>query len=209
MKASTVVVIALFLTMHVYGFDQTNEKVQNLLKTKQGAGLDFSGADLSHVNLDGVNLDEATLNEANFSYTSLQNAHLKNVTAHDTNFCYANLSGADLSYANLSGTGTMERQETVHFMRKGKAVAGKEQRKIIKTTRLSYAKCTAANLHGANLNNADLNYADFSNADMTADYGKLPKPMAGATVVHTSFRDAKGIETTGAIKFSTSSAVMQ
>ena len=71
-----------------------------------------------------------------------ERANLSDADLSYANLSYANLGGADLSYANLSGAN------------------------------LSYANLRYANLRGANLREADLSYANLSGANLRgADLG--------------------------------------
>ncbi|MEG4858070.1 pentapeptide repeat-containing protein [Microcoleus sp. K1-B6] len=78
-------------------FSNQQNKVKELLQTKQCPECNFSNVNLKGLDLQGVNLQGANLEGANLSGAKLTNANLKNA-----NLNRANLTGADLGCSGIT-----------------------------------------------------------------------------------------------------------
>lgn len=88
----------------------SQEKVRELLATKQCQkcdlrGINLSGQNLGGANLTGTNLSGANLSGANLTGTNLSGANLTGANLSGVSMSNTDLSGANLRGASLSGSG--------------------------------------------------------------------------------------------------------
>jgi uncharacterized protein YjbI with pentapeptide repeats len=136
------------------------------------SGADLSGAilsdaDLSGADLSGVNFSGANLSGADLSQADLPGANLSRVIFHGANLSKADLSEADLSgailYGRTYGPGIIQEPNLSGVNLSGADLSGVN----FSTANLSGKDLSRANLRGARLTGANLREADLPDANLS------------------------------------------